>query len=355
MLSDNQRRLICRITFLLICVAPTTGTTYVVFHRPTKAQWAREIKAELGIDTSIDAVETPYPNVAILRGLKFSDPELGKLLEATEVRIDFKSDYQLVTIDHNVHMTNQGLIALMQQINQHVIRRHGASRPWRIQFNQQATIWDVPNYATTAIQEARHITLQDLQIELFSQEDGTDASLSFQLAAADGIKQIIDDNNPHDAITAFIGRSRKNEIGQSLQLIKLDTRRYSLPCWLVADLAPEIKSLMGPDVRFSGQLAINPPADRAYANALRINGQFTQVDGRAIFQRTMHQASSDFEVVIEDCQIFNGELFQWKAELRDGTYRYEIPPATQLSELNIRRAILASVDGFDLEGRPKYY
>jgi hypothetical protein len=355
MLSDNQLRLICRITFLVTCFAPTLAIIYLTMHRPGKLDWAREIKAGLGVDVTIDSVETPVPNVAILRGLRFTDPELGKLLEATEVRIDFRRNEQLVTIDHNVYFTNKGLIALMQQINQHVIRRHEANRPWRIQFQGQATIWDVNHYTTVLAANTRNITLQNLQIELFSQVDGTDASLTFQLADEPQLAELLPTDHSRETVSAFIGRSRRDARGQSRQLIKLNTNLEQLPCWLLGDLAPEIESLLGRESRFSGQLAINPPLNRAETNTLRLNGQFTNVDGRAVFQRTLQTMGQNLEVRVDDCQIVNGEIAIWKAELRDGKYRFEIPPAARLSELSLRQAIIASLNGLEPEVESPYY
>jgi len=355
MLSDNQLRLICRITFLVTCIAPTFMVVYAAMHRPGKVEWAREMKAELGVDASIDSVETPFPNVAILRGLKFTDPELGKLLEATEVRIDFRPDEHLVTVDHNVYFTNKGLIALMQQINQHVIRRHEANRPWRIQFLGQATIWDVNHYSSALAANTRHITVENLQIELFSQVDGTDASLTFQLAEDPQLAELMPAEHARETVAAFIGRSRRDQRGQSRQLIKLNTNREQLPCWLLGDLAPEIESLLGKDAEFCGQLAINPPMTRGETNTLRLSGHFSRVDGRAIFQRTLQTMGQQMEVRIDDCQIVNGEIVLWKAELRDGNYRFEIPPAARLSELSLRQAIIASLNGLEPESGSRYY
>ena len=69
-LSDDQRRTICRLLFLLLCALPTAIVVYFILHRPSPRDWERQIRAELGTLVKIDSVETPTPSLTMLRGVE---------------------------------------------------------------------------------------------------------------------------------------------------------------------------------------------------------------------------------------------------------------------------------------------
>ncbi len=251
--SDNQRRFFCRVIFMLGCIAPTLSLVYWIMHRPTAAQWAREIQAELGVETVIDSIETPLPRVTILRGVKFMDPEHGKILDATEIEVVFAETENRVFINHKLSLTNSGIIKLVQLINENPVRRHVADRPWVVSLDG-VTIYDKTHLPEPGGAFAQSLIAEKVQIELIPMSDGTDLVLQFEPVdpANDGVL-------PHSRqpVIARLGRSYPREDGLSKMLVTLDTSGASVPCWLLGNMVPEIKSL-GPQCRFSGQLKLFP-------------------------------------------------------------------------------------------------
>jgi hypothetical protein len=304
MLSDNQRRLICRLVFLLGCLAPTLSIVYWIFHRPTAADWARNIKAELGVDAAIDSIETPWPGITILRGVRFFDAEAGKLFEATEVGIELTERENRVIVNQNLALTNSGLIKLVQLINEHPIRRHVADRPWQIYLNGLTTIYD-RNSSLQGSQPILHtVTFEQTHLELRPLYDGTELQVRFQLADVSVLPETIQSAFPKPIIEAYLGRSHPDSKGNSDLLVKLETKGVALPCWLIGDLMPDLNDL-GSDCRFEGSLAWFPQAihPRGW-----IRGRFTQVDA------TRYARHGNFEAIELLCEL-DGGMKRWTADL----------------------------------------
>jgi len=138
-MSDNQRRAMCRLLFLLVCAIPTSITSYWICHPQTAAGWEQAIQAETGIEASIDFVETPSPYETILRQLRLTDPEHGTLFETVEVRIRFGNQVE-VEIPYEVrHANNRGLARLLKTMHQNAVRR-GVDKPWQLRFAQPLKI-----------------------------------------------------------------------------------------------------------------------------------------------------------------------------------------------------------------------
>ncbi len=125
-LSDNWRRTICRCAFLILCVLPTLVSGYWIFHPQTAGQWEQAIRAELGIPTDIDSVETPGPNVTILRGFRLFDPETGELFATTQVRVIRGYPNRLV-IDYPTTVSCEAIARLIAKSSEHLV---GSSHRW---------------------------------------------------------------------------------------------------------------------------------------------------------------------------------------------------------------------------------
>jgi hypothetical protein len=331
MLSDNQRRLICRLVFLLGCLAPTLSVVYWVFHRPTAADWARTIKAELGVQATIDSIETPLPGVTLLRGVKFFDPEVGTLFEATEVGIEIAERENRVIINQNLTVTNTGLIKLVQLINDHPIRRHVADRPWQFSLNGQTTIYDKNSSLHYGQPLVRTLTIEQTQLDLVPFPNKTELNVRFQLAENSRLREAQNRPFPQPFINAFLGRGHPYANGQSELVVKLETRGSSLPCWLVDELVPELRDL-GKETCFEGSLELRP----IETAQLWIKGRFTD------FDQSKYARYGTFEALELICTI-DGKLIDWNANLVDqGTH---IP--IQFSyPFHIEHAILAAQDDF---------
>ena len=138
MWSDNQKRIVCRLAFLLLCALPTAAVVYRIMHPQTADQWEQRIQAQLGVRTHIDSVETPGPYETILRGLEFFDAD-RKILIATELRILF-GEVNQIWIDHPVRLDSNGLQYLVDQVNQQLIRSHTVQPRWVVMVDSLSLI-----------------------------------------------------------------------------------------------------------------------------------------------------------------------------------------------------------------------
>ncbi len=364
MLSDNQRRLICRFLFLLCCCVPTGLVVYAIFHQPNKHQIMQAIKADLGIDVSLDALRTPRPGVMVLHGLKFSDPDFGKLFEAAEVRVEIgvpatrghiaseldtnepgeklEPTENVVRIDHTVNVTNRGLMKLVELINENVIRRHQTTRPWRIVINKPTTIFDASSLTRAEHLPERSLAIENLEILMVTKAGRTDTDLSFQLVDYSASAALTDENYSRPWVQAYFGRSRQDN---SLFLVKLETQRASLPCWLIGDLVPELAGL-GPDCHYNGHFWIFPPAQLATVNRSlkgEIKGKFTQIDRRLFEDFPVSSRNPYLEMEVRQCEIENGSVLNWEVDLFDGNFRQSLPPARSIADLNLYQAIRLAI------------
>ena len=326
MISDSQRRFNCRMLFLLICVAPTSVVGYWICHPPTAAQWEREIQAQLGVATSIDSIENPGPQVTILRGLKFSDPELGSLFEAMEVRIEFGKINQVV-IDQTVHLTSSGLLQLVHTLNEHTIRAHSADRPWHIFFREHLIVQESIHSAAQGSSFPQTLLAEKMEIVVDPLSDGTRTKLRFQLPDIDPSRQ---------SVECVHLRSHAGPNQPSLQRYELNTNGLKLPCWLLGDLVPEI-NVLGTRCQFAGSIDVNPEHGHPYG---WFEGQFSQIENNELMGRTELFPDSSYQAEVRICKL-DGGVVQLDGDLiwPDGT-RAPIQNTMQvIDQFDVVRAI----------------
>lgn len=139
-MSDNQRRTVCRIVFLVLCALPTFAAIYAVFHRPTTTQWQNLIRAQSGIPVQIAAVETPVPFTTILRGVRIPDSfmrggiELNPDLRIDEIRIDFGDTQNVVSVVQPIKIPMESLSHVVQRFMNHFNQIDFDHKTWRVEF-----------------------------------------------------------------------------------------------------------------------------------------------------------------------------------------------------------------------------
>lgn len=313
-MSDNQRRALCRILFLLVCFLPTVGVLYWICHPQTAGSWERAIHAELGIETHIDSIETPGLYVTILRGLEFSDPEVGSLLKTVEARIEF-GDVNQIYIPYKVqNLTNKSLTCLLKNINRNLVRSQGVDKRWRISFEKDTLVEEAiaaelrsqvsfsgPANSGNQFDAVPGVALSNLQIDLGSGMEGADGafvSARFNVAGASG--ELASDK--------YVG-CRISKTDQYGHVIELNTNNVPLPCWLVADTVPFVPASLGGEATFAGELTLVPTVATNY---LKLTGAFHNVDlGRSVLSNAGQFAS----IQLNQCRFENGELEDWNAML----------------------------------------
>ena len=299
-MSDNQRRLICRLLFLLLCAAPTLIVVYRICHPPSANSWARDIQSQLGVVTAVDSVETRNPSVTILRGVSFSDPEIGPILSAMEIRIEYGETNRII-IPHSVKLTNAGIIQLFQTVNNNLIRAHAADRPWRIEFLKHTVIEESIVSQRTGDQP-QSLLIENLQVDVVPMVEGTMTQLAFQLPTTQFDHAEPNTDRPW-VICKFDRSHPDNSDLKNQQWLGMNTNQVELPCWLLGDLIPEIQHL-GLGCHFAGYVDINTQSGVATG---QFAGRFKQIDTSTLLGSETSIATGNYQVDVKQCLI-NGDI-----------------------------------------------
>ena len=343
MWSDNQKRIFCRLAFLLICAIPTALTVYWILHPQTADQWEQRIQAQLGVRTHIDSVETPGPRETILRGLEFFDAD-RKILIATELRILFGKINQ-IRIDHPVRVDSSGLQYIVDQINQQLIRSHTVQPRWIVTIDSAVVESNIVMDDHFGTPKRRELMLEKLVIDMESDASDTTARMDFQLVDPTAP---VPAGNPN-MVSCSIERERVPPVpGVSLpqQWVTLNTGTEALPCWLVSEWLPEIIQNLGTEVTFSGGAQIETSSPDLHGQA---EGRLALVDLQQVTGNTLAADNSDRWGAIELKRFqFSGDDVQHLAFLTNpesGTPPIRIEKTLEVSEtfdigLDIRNAAL---------------
>lgn len=331
-MSDNQRRTICRLLFLLTCAFPTAVCGYWIGHPQTAAGWERAIKAETGVEAEIGFIATPSPFRTILHDVRFTDPEYGVLLETVAIEITMGEQFQ-VKIPHPVNdVNNRGLARLIKTINQYPIRRASIKQEWRISFAEPIQISRVTAAELFGSQPADNrvdlnalldlnqetIVIDKLHIDIEPSFEGTLVAASFALAP---------DNN---ALVKNDRASKKVEIQLKKELhghaIWLHTFKQPLPCWLAAEFTEDIATGLGQEATFAGEMKLTSLSGQS--PEVFLSGRFDQLSSPSLGFNV-----ANLSAVLNRCHFDEGEFKEWSAIL-------SIPDGQQYRHLAIDPARL---------------
>ena len=343
MWSDNQKRIFCRLAFLLFCALPTAVTVYRILHPQTADQWEQRLQAHLGVRTHIDSVETPGPRETILRGVEFFDVD-RKILIATELRILF-GEINQVRIDHPVRVDSSGLQYVIDQVNQQLIRSHTVQPRWVVAIDSAVVESNIVMDDHFGTPKRRELMLQNLVVDMASNAKDTTARLDFQLvdsaaSSSTGIPNIVSCSIERERIPSVAG------ISLPQQWVTLNTGTDALPCWLVSDWLPEIIQNLGTEVAFLGgaKIETGSPDPHGQAEGRFVNVDLQQVTGNAL---AADESARWGTIELKSFQ-FSGEDVQHIAFLTNpgsGTPPRRIEKTLEVSEtfdigLDIRNAAL---------------
>ena len=318
-MSDNQRRVLCRLVFLLACALPTFISSYWICHPQTASGWAQAIQAETGLEASIDFVETPSPYETVLRQLRLTDPDQGILFETVEVRIRFGKQVE-VEIPYEVrHVNNHGLARLLKTINQNVVRR-GVEKSWRLQFAQPLKIARgnaVSEFVGgTASQNSLQAMLDNqqnsfavegLNLDVVPSFDGTLVAASFALAQSASAQPL-----PNSRARKRIEVQLKKE--PQGQAIWVDTFDQTLPCWLAADFIGNITQGLGDNADFTGELKIQSHLASGQ-NEVYLDGILNHLSMSSYPLNVAINEKTRMQITLDECQFVDGLATQWSAVL----------------------------------------
>lgn len=284
-MSDNSRRTICRLAFCLFCALPVGLVGYRIAHPVSKSHWQQAIKANLGLDAEISYIETPLPFVTIFRDIRFIDAELEQLVHLDELKL-IRGVTNEIIVEQPIQIHGSALSCIAQRLRNSLIRTHSASSSWKITL-KDATIIRPGNWL------GQDLKLSPVEISVIPYPTVTSANIEMKLA-----------NDPSEnSIRLSLQRSREDKSAR--ETLVLATGQTLLPCWLLNDIVPEVKSL-GPTCQFAGYSEL-VNSDEGWSGTIN-QAYFQQLDLPTLLQpfRRFDQAVCD--VAINNCTLQAGRI-----------------------------------------------
>ncbi len=264
-MSDNQRRLFCRLLFLFFCCLPTGIIVYRACHPRTAAYWQQQIFSQIGVHTQLHSVETLSPNTTVLRDVTIFDGHGQPVASAMEVGINYVPGRSQIVIRDQVRLSNHGLKYLTETINGRLLRSGACS----------VLLNDVVLTATHGGQ-TRELRVSPIEITTTPTVEGARAVVTLRMRHSNAAGAY---NNPHanqlPAHQHSLVQCNVDHIKATDQIrIHVETNQVAMPCWLASQWLPDLQEL-GDESGFAGRFLVEPHAH--HLNGW-IDGQFTDVD-----------------------------------------------------------------------------
>lgn len=254
-MSDDQRRTLCRIVFLLVCVLPTATILYFMFHRPGAQQWERMVRAELGLPVKIESVETPTPTLTILRGVSLlpnsqsqNEPEQQSPQQLANRRIEelaivFGEEKNQIIVMDSVELDPDSLTTLASELTRQLGKSLSINSNWRIRFKKVTLVDPEFNRPDFALQPV-DMFVEPTQLKDQAGELQEAVHISMQAQAAE---QSIDAGLLAEVWTTA-----------EYTAVRLDTRNERLPMYLARSWQRHLDQL-GAQCTFNGKLSLTFP------------------------------------------------------------------------------------------------
>ncbi len=252
-LSDNQRRFICRVVFLLVCALPTIAIVYFAAHQRTADQWAQLVQAELGVEASIGGVESPLPGQYIFRDVKLYDNNGKEFFNSLTATASLGERNQ-ISFPTKVQVKREGMSHFLEDVAQRIIKPGAESKLWEaifsnVEISEQQSEYEVGFH------------MNRLEARLLPGPQGPYVRLGTLLAGKSGTRS-------EDWGWLVLS---KNPTTREFK-VNLDTTRYAaVPCWLAKHWIPSLDTVLGSNSHFSGEATISSFASSATGEFSHIN------------------------------------------------------------------------------------
>ena len=266
-MSDNQRRLFCRLLFLFFCCLPTAIIVYRACHPRTPDDWQKQVLSTIGVHTQLHSVETLSPSETVLREVTVFDGHGQPLLSAMEVDLTFTPGRSQIVIRDQIRLSNHGLKYLAETINRSLMR----SGAYSVLLNDVVL-------TSTQSGQTRELRVSPIEINTNPTAEGSRAVVTLQIS------------NPNTlSAQPAVVQCNVDHIAATDQLrIHVETNQVAMPCWLADQWLPDLSEL-GADSGFAGRFFIEPKEERLHG---WIDGQFTDVDLEAAYEPSAVAASA---------------------------------------------------------------
>ncbi len=131
-LSDKQRRAVCRLLYLVLCLCPLGGTTYLITHRPTTKDWEKLVKSETNLDLRFARVETPDWRSLEFFEVQLADPKLRDVSRISSLKVTRRGDVNEIAIAGTLHFSASGLGQLLSTLQRQMLSSSKSATRWEL-------------------------------------------------------------------------------------------------------------------------------------------------------------------------------------------------------------------------------
>ncbi len=299
-MHDRTRRLLCRLGFLLFCVAPTLGVAMWIgvvrspaYLAACKAECERQLSDTLGLAVSIQDMRRLLQGVTILDGVVLTESETAHPIARIR-HLEFgRQDGQLIVLASQPEIEGQQIWRLWEALHERVLRARRAAAI-DAQFHAgEVTIFQGDGRGAT--------TLTDVVSQLTTTAAGPQATIEFREASL----QMTD--------KAQLRITRNRQVKPPATRWALNTRSTALPCSLLADYLESLRNV-GQQATFQGTIEAMPTAEGWEGE---IVGRFVDVDLDLVFERHKlpHKLAGAAEVVFRRASFRAGRLIDAAGDL----------------------------------------
>jgi len=291
-MHDRTRRLLCRIGFLTLCVAPTLFivTWICVVHSPTyvaqqKATWERTLSDQLGLIVSLKSVSHPTRGSILLEDVDLTDAETGsRVARIRQVEMG-QSGGQFVLFASQPEVQGEQIWRLWEVLHERILRGQAAAGLRAKLVAGEVTVHRADGEGAS--------TLTDVRCQLAPTRDGPQATIEFRDVAL------------QMAEPAQLRVTRNRQVTPPATRWELNTRSTALPCSLLADQL-DVLTWLGDEATFQGTVEAMPTAVGWQGE---ITGRFRSVDlDRVVTNRYDHKLSGAAEIVFRRAEFRGGKL-----------------------------------------------
>lgn len=317
-LSDNQKRTVCRILFLVLCALPTCVVIYFATHQRTASQWAQVLQAELGVETRIGAVESPLPGEYVFTDVKLLDNDGEPIFASLDARIKL-GNINRIEFRDPIQVKRKGLSHFFEEASERLVRPQANAKPWEVVFNHIEII-----SRRGSEFEFDHFPMDRLFVSWQNGPDGRILSFKTPLTGTSGER------------AEDWGRLEvwKNSQSERFNVSFNTTKRGKVPCWLASHWIPDLEKKLGKDAQFSGFAEFNSSGQgfncdlTGVFESIQLPGSIRQSsEARMIHVNGFHLENSQWTFDKAALALNNGqfrELFK---------PRYDGPPRSQQYEV----------------------
>ena len=289
-MHDSTRRILCRLAFFALCLAPSGSLCAWVIYRSTpmharqeKTLWTESIYQMTGLLTEVERVWHPTGSRTLLEGVTLSDPDGGHLVARVRVIEIAETDHGIIAIASQPEIEARQLQRLGQLLYQRVLRGPRPTRRFQL-LSGELTL-----HGTSAAS-----TASDVRCLVSSDQGKVEASIAFLLAG-------FEMQSP-----AQIKLTRERGAGKASTTWQIRTGGTPLPCDLITDYFPGLDSL-GPRCRFQGTVWVQH-VEQSWDG--EIAGRFLDVDLDSLVAPFPHKLSGTAEIVLSHTSFRQGKLVE---------------------------------------------